>query len=392
MSAVASAAGSYEQASFLLLSPRTAPAAILIAGPSTPLYAARSSLRFSVYPLSPPEQRVVERAPVGLRVINNVPPKLGPPPLFLLPPVCKGEGVLFARQVYFPPSPSLAMASSPQTGPSLNHISSPMFTTYEPSSSSAPSCTSTRNTSPDSPHHSANSQPNSTIIPPPPCGLLESPQLFPNMDNNNNNSNNNNNNPFGTVNDHRSKIMFERLGHAPNNDLRDPIPTSNPRHLPSRSFTSANWRTPGSGMNDPSLPLAQAHGTPFPNPLASPPLNGYGSYTSGPPSTSGAGTSDYVTISRSVSQLHLADNDQDETYAYCFDRGNGQFTRLVPADMLPPLLDVPALQQGCAGMKVLPVPRGLAPNGHSSNSERVDLQVWWRTEVVSYKMTPYANS
>lgn len=62
-------------------------------------------------------------------------------------------------------------------------------------------------------------------------------------------------------------------------------------------------------------------------------------------------------------------------YAYCFDRGNGQHTRLIPADMLPPLVDIPALQQGCLGMTVLPCPTGLAPNGRSSNLERVFVQV-----------------
>jgi hypothetical protein len=66
-------------------------------------------------------------------------------------------------------------------------------------------------------------------------------------------------------------------------------------------------------------------------------------------------------------------------YAYCFDRGNGQYTRLVPADMLPPLVDVPSLQHGCIGMTVLPCPTGLAPNGRSSNLERVFVQVSFHT-------------
>jgi len=65
-------------------------------------------------------------------------------------------------------------------------------------------------------------------------------------------------------------------------------------------------------------------------------------------------------------------------YAYCFDRGNGQYTRLIPADMLPSLVDIPALQQGCLGMTVLPCPTGLAPNGRSSNLERVFVQVSYK--------------
>jgi hypothetical protein len=71
----------------------------------------------------------------------------------------------------------------------------------------------------------------------------------------------------------------------------------------------------------------------------------------------------------------VAENQLDGSYAYCYDRGNGQYTRLIPADMLPPLQDIPALQQGSAGMLVIPQPRGLPPNGHSSNTERVIIRV-----------------
>lgn len=76
-------------------------------------------------------------------------------------------------------------------------------------------------------------------------------------------------------------------------------------------------------------------------------------------------------------------------YAYCFDRGNGQYTRLIPADMLPPLVDIPALQQGFLGMTVLPCPTGLAPNGRSSNLERVFVQVScaWSDRKVRVPLT-----
>ena len=57
----------------------------------------------------------------------------------------------------------------------------------------------------------------------------------------------------------------------------------------------------------------------------------------------------------------FTDAHLDCSYAYCYDRGNGQFTRLVPADMLPPLRDIPAVQVGCAGMLVLPLPRAMPP-------------------------------
>ncbi|KAI1473973.1 hypothetical protein F4774DRAFT_430359 [Daldinia eschscholtzii] len=64
----------------------------------------------------------------------------------------------------------------------------------------------------------------------------------------------------------------------------------------------------------------------------------------------------------------------DGSYAYCYDRGNGQYTRLIPADMLPALKDIPPVQPSSAGMLVLPVPRGLPSNGRSSNANPVLLR------------------
>ncbi|KAF7538445.1 hypothetical protein G7Z17_g12625 [Cylindrodendrum hubeiense] len=53
-------------------------------------------------------------------------------------------------------------------------------------------------------------------------------------------------------------------------------------------------------------------------------------------------------------------------YAYCLDRGNGQYTRLIPADVLPPMNEIPARQPGPPGMVILPdlhvaPPQGVAP-------------------------------
>ncbi|KAK0720573.1 hypothetical protein B0H67DRAFT_682471 [Lasiosphaeris hirsuta] len=73
-------------------------------------------------------------------------------------------------------------------------------------------------------------------------------------------------------------------------------------------------------------------------------------------------------------QLSTQKHMPDEMYAYCFDRGNGEFTRLIPADMLPPLRDIPAIQNSSTGMKVLPMPMGLGPDGRSSNFEMVSLR------------------
>lgn len=46
--------------------------------------------------------------------------------------------------------------------------------------------------------------------------------------------------------------------------------------------------------------------------------------------------------------------DPSGAVSYCLDRGNGQFTRLIPADMLPPLSDIPPRETKADGMYVLP--------------------------------------
>ncbi|KAI1204672.1 uncharacterized protein F4807DRAFT_324298 [Annulohypoxylon truncatum] len=88
----------------------------------------------------------------------------------------------------------------------------------------------------------------------------------------------------------------------------------------------------------------------------------------------GAGVGAVEGATASPTGTYFPNMQLDGIYAYCFDRGNGQYTRLVPADMLPPLKDVPALQQGCAGMMVLPLPRGLPQNGRSTNTDMVMLK------------------
>ncbi len=90
-----------------------------------------------------------------------------------------------------------------------------------------------------------------------------------------------------------------------------------------------------------------------------------------------------------ASNRGLGEDDFGSVYAYCFDRGDGQYTRLIPADMLPPLVGIPALQRGCAGMIVVKQPPACAPNGRSSNSEPVEMRVRsrrgpWDKSHVSY--------
>jgi hypothetical protein len=50
-------------------------------------------------------------------------------------------------------------------------------------------------------------------------------------------------------------------------------------------------------------------------------------------------------------------------FAYALDRGNGQYTQLIPADCLPAIESL-ARVQGPEGLIVLPTPRAAAPLGH----------------------------
>lgn len=68
----------------------------------------------------------------------------------------------------------------------------------------------------------------------------------------------------------------------------------------------------------------------------------------------------------------ISDADIERAMAYCFDRGNGQFTRLVPVDVLPfPLRDLPSRVTSDEGLIVLPVPRVVGPDGQSANAQLV---------------------
>ncbi|KAL7918808.1 hypothetical protein ACQKWADRAFT_230390 [Trichoderma austrokoningii] len=50
-------------------------------------------------------------------------------------------------------------------------------------------------------------------------------------------------------------------------------------------------------------------------------------------------------------------------YAYYLNRGDGQVTRLIPADVLPSLNEIPPRELEQRGMIVLPLPRGIRPGG-----------------------------
>ncbi|KAF3761128.1 hypothetical protein M406DRAFT_334735 [Cryphonectria parasitica EP155] len=72
----------------------------------------------------------------------------------------------------------------------------------------------------------------------------------------------------------------------------------------------------------------------------------------------------------------VSDGDMDQAMSYCYDRGDGQFTRLVPVDSLPfSLRNMPARVTTDEGMIVLPVPRMRGPDGQPADSQLVPVSV-----------------
>lgn len=64
-----------------------------------------------------------------------------------------------------------------------------------------------------------------------------------------------------------------------------------------------------------------------------------------------------------ATSLFVSEQQLRSSYAYCYDRGNGIYTRLVALDMLPSLDEAPSVQDDCLGMIVLPQPSAPAPPG-----------------------------
>lgn len=62
-------------------------------------------------------------------------------------------------------------------------------------------------------------------------------------------------------------------------------------------------------------------------------------------------------------------------YAYYLNRGNGELTRLIPADMLPSLNEIPPREPERRGMVVLPPLRGVPPKGMADMNHTVSIKV-----------------
>lgn len=65
----------------------------------------------------------------------------------------------------------------------------------------------------------------------------------------------------------------------------------------------------------------------------------------------------------------------NDGYAYYLNRGDGQVTRLIPADVLPSLNEIPPREPEQRGMIVLPLPRGARPSGTADINLAVTVKV-----------------
>lgn len=183
-------------------------------------------------------------------------------------------------------------------------------------------------------------------------------------------------NAFQSINMRRDKLIAERVTDGTTSSSNSQLPRSfqptQPQRpgaslgsLAARGLTSNNWRA--QQMSD-SLYI----------PFGSVGSASYG-HVDREPTLFPVGTQARMDSQSSLLAYPIIanyyDSQLDSCYAYCFDRGNGRYTRLIPADMLPPLQNIPALQQGCQGMIVVPTPHAFPANGRSSNDEQVILRV-----------------
>ncbi|KAI1467826.1 uncharacterized protein F4812DRAFT_471195 [Daldinia caldariorum] len=200
-------------------------------------------------------------------------------------------------------------------------------------------------------------------------------------------------NPFQSVNERRNKISTDRTTNASQNqqlqqqqqqqhqNFQSQTLRSNMQSLNTavpRSLVSSNWRS--QTADETALLTRAAEFTPFDatnvghHHMQHGSSSRHSSYTS--PRLEQFPQQQQLSslVPYSSSSITFSDLQIEGSYAYCYDRGNGQYTRLIPADMLPALKDIPALQSSCSGMVVLPVPRGLPSNGRSRNNSPVLLR------------------
>lgn len=136
----------------------------------------------------------------------------------------------------------------------------------------------------------------------------------------------------------------------PNQQQMNSIMTMSPAATPaSRGLASSNWRTIG---QDGGNTFTRAH------------------------SRAHLGSGLALAMERTGSGLVSSNTGGvSDGYAYYLNRGDGQVTRLIPADVLPSLNEIPPRELEQRGMIVLPLPRGTRPSGAADMNYAVTVKV-----------------
>ena len=237
---------------------------------------------------------------------------------------------------------------------SLNIQASPRFlmSSSDHSYSSGTSVTSTRDTSPDSPHDLLNvtavsktySVHETTSVSEMDAGLFNS----------------------GSEQTDRGRISMEGEGRTTilGRGLRPTTST-----MSAGGPLSTNWRgRPAPSRNfGVTIDSTTGEGSMLPSPTTPPGFNRFPLF----------GPIDPINmLNNTTAETAASEIDLDRVYGYCYDRGDGQYTRLVPVDMLPPLKNIPPIQTDCSGLIVLPTPRMPGPNGQMNNTLRLQIAVY----------------
>ncbi|KAM5364029.1 hypothetical protein ACJZ2D_011708 [Fusarium nematophilum] len=128
----------------------------------------------------------------------------------------------------------------------------------------------------------------------------------------------------------------------------------------------------------PSGPMYQA----APRSIGSPSWRGSLSSSADQFNSSSANSANY-TLASPISSVSSASsviahanlsNNLMSSYSYCLQRPDGQYTRLIPADMLPALNEIPARQASARGMMLLPDLNSMPPQGVAIMNQPITIK------------------
>ncbi|KAH7193531.1 uncharacterized protein B0J16DRAFT_335437 [Fusarium flagelliforme] len=183
--------------------------------------------------------------------------------------------------------------------------------------------------------------------------------------------------------------IAHRWTQIPNVQLNSPTPFGimNRPHSLDLSFTSSDNQPQGVGGN--GYPVQVTYGGWQPNTIwhSSAPRSMANGNWRGPQMSTDqmnaqpSGTNNYSLMPSPLPRASTSNvgpvsiSDCLSGYAYCVKRADGRYTRLVPADRLPPLNEIPATQASAQGMVLLPDLHMKPPQGVATMNQSVTVKV-----------------